>query len=45
MNCFFGSVFFRVFTLIAVAGPDDKELKRYVRKIGKIEDEVQNLNY
>ena len=41
---FFGGLFFGVFALIAVAGLDDKELKRYVRKIDKIEDEVQNLN-
>ena len=41
---FFGGLFFGVFALIAVAGLDDKELKSYVRKIDKIEDEVQNLN-
>ena len=41
---FFGGLFFGVFALIAVAGLDDKELKRYVRKIDQIEDEVQNLN-
>ena len=40
----FGGLFFGVFALIAVAGLDDKELKRYVRKIDQIEDEVQNLN-
>ena len=44
MPWFFGGVFFGVFALIAVAGLDDKELKSYVRKIDKIEDEVQNLN-
>ena len=41
---FFGGLFFGVFALIAVAGLDDKELKRYVRKIDQIEDKVQNLN-
>jgi len=40
----FGGFFFGVFALIAVAGLDDKELKRYVRKINQVEDEVQNLN-
>ena len=44
MPWFFGGLFFGVFALIAVAGLDDKELKRYVRKIDQIEDEVKNLN-
>ncbi len=44
MNWFFGGLFFGVFSLIAVAGLDDKELKSYVWKIDQIEDEVQNLN-
>ena len=44
MPWFIGGVFFGLFALIAAAGLDDKELKRYVRKIDQIEDESQNLN-